>query len=452
MNQIDVHSLAGEARFNGFHTLVLFWCLLMLILDGYDLAVVGAALPSIMKDMGIDATRAGVMAGSALFGVMLGAIFLGTLADRFGRPMMICACVALFSLFTAAAGLTSDPIAFSVTRFIAGLGIGGVLPIVTAQMGEFSPNALRTRLVTLVFAGYSIGGILVALTAKQLIGSYGWQSVFFAAGLPVLLIPFIIKTMPHSMSFLVKSGRHEELRAVMKRLVPDYPVSGQEHFAGSSADKNKDASVRRLFQDGRGFSTTMIWVAFMTGLFMVYALSSWLTKLMAMAGFSLGSALNFVIVFNVGAIAGAIFGGWLSDKVNIKRVLIAFYVVGAVALSLMGYTKSTVSLFAVVFVVGASTLGTQLLAYAYAGDFYPHAIRSTGVGFASGVGRIGAIVAPVLIGWLVSLKLPLEQNFMAIGLAGLIGAAAVTLINQTRADSFRSAGAPVAAVQGSAGR
>ncbi|WP_027214092.1 MFS transporter [Burkholderia sp. WSM2232] len=452
MNQIDVYSLAGQARFNRFHTLVLFWCVLMLILDGYDLAVVGAALPSIMKDMNIGATSAGIMAGSTLFGVMLGAIFLGTLADRFGRPMMMCVCVALFSLFTAAAGLTSDPISFSVTRFVAGLGIGGVLPIVTAQMAEFSPNALRTRLVTLVFAGYSIGGILVALTAKQLINSYGWQSVFFAAGLPVLLIPFIIKTMPHSMTFLLKSGRHDELRTVMKRLVPDYPLSGREQFAGASSAKAKDASVQLLFQDGRGFSTTMIWVAFMTGLFMVYALSSWLTKLMAMAGYSLGSALNFVIVFNVGAIVGAIFGGWLSDKVNIKRVLIAFYVVGAVALSLMGYTKSTVSLFVVVFVVGASTLGTQLLAYAYAGDFYPHAIRSTGVGFASGVGRIGAIVAPVLIGWLVSLKLPLEQNFMAIGLAGLIGAAAVTLINQTRADSHRSNSAPVAAVQGSAGR
>ena len=168
MNQIDVHSLAGSSKFNKLHGVVLFWCVLMLVLDGYDLAVVGAALPSIMKDMGVDATSAGVMAGSALFGMMLGAIFLGTLADRFGRPAMICFCVALFSLFTAAAGLTNDPITFSVTRFIAGLGIGGVLPIVTAQMAEFSPNALRTRLVTLVFAGYSIGGILVALTAKQL--------------------------------------------------------------------------------------------------------------------------------------------------------------------------------------------------------------------------------------------------------------------------------------------
>ncbi|MBI3145246.1 MAG: aromatic acid/H+ symport family MFS transporter [Pseudogulbenkiania sp.] len=438
MNHIDVHSLAGKAKFNGFHGLVLFWCVLMLILDGYDLAVVGAALPSIMKDMGVDATRAGVMAGSALFGMMFGAIFFGTLADRFGRPVMICVCVALFSLFTAAAGLTHDPITFSVMRFIAGLGIGGVLPIATAQMAEFSPNALRTRLVTVVFAGYSIGGILVALTAKQLIESYGWQSVFLVAGLGVLPIPFIMKSMPQSMAFLSKNGRHDELRTLVKRLVPDYPLNGHEQFAGSSADSNKDAPVRRLFQDGRGFSTTMIWAAFMTGLFMVYALSSWLTKLMAMAGYSLGSALNFVIVFNVGAIAGAVLGGWLSDKVNIKRVLIAFYVVGAVALTAMGYTKSTELLFVVVFVVGASTLGTQLLAYAYAGDFYPPAIRSTGVGFASGVGRIGAIVAPVLIGWIVSLKLPLEQNFMAISLAGILGAFAVMLINQARAESSRT--------------
>ncbi|SDY32153.1 MFS transporter, AAHS family, benzoate transport protein [Variovorax sp. YR266] len=438
MQQVDVHALAGRSRFNGFHGLVLFWCVLILIIDGYDLAVVGAALPSIMKDMGVDATSAGVMAGSALLGTMLGAIFLGTLADRIGRPRMIAVCVALFSLFTAAAGLTNDPISFSVARFIAGLGIGGVLPIVTAQMGEFAPSNLRTRLVTLVFAGYSVGGILVALTAKQLIEGYGWQWVFYVAGLPVLLIPLILKTMPESLSFLVKKGDQRQLRAMAARIAPEQLHAVDAIYGGSPTDKVRAAPIRSLFEEGRGLSTVMIWVAFMTGLFVVYALNSWLTKLMAMAGYSLGSALNFVIVFNVGAIVGAIGGGLLSDKFNIKHVLIGFYAVGAISLTALAYTKSTELLFLAVFIVGASTLGTQLLAYAYAGDFYSPATRATGVGFASGVGRIGAIVAPVLIGWLVSLKLPMEQNFMAIAVAGLLGAIAVTFVNQSRADSTRA--------------
>ena len=140
MHRIDVHKLADEARFNRFHALVLFWCVLIIIFDGYDLAVVGIALPSIMKDMGVDATQAGFMASSALFGMMFGAIFLGTLADRIGRRWTISICVVLFSVFTAAAGLTRDPVTFSVMRFLAGLGIGGVMPNVVAQMTEYSPQ------------------------------------------------------------------------------------------------------------------------------------------------------------------------------------------------------------------------------------------------------------------------------------------------------------------------
>ncbi|AIL61673.1 MFS transporter [Pseudomonas alkylphenolica] len=436
MQSVNIYALVGDSKFNRFHGRILFWCMLILIIDGYDLAVVGAALPAIMQDMNVDPTSAGIMAGSALLGTMLGAIFLGTLADRIGRPRMIAICVALFSIFTAVAGLADDPVSFSIARFIAGLGIGGVLPVCTAQMGEYSPLKLRTRLITLVFAGYSVGGILVALTAKQLIESYGWQWVFYVAGLPVLLIPFILKSMPQSIGYLLRNGRQDELREIVGKIEPGRAVADTLVVTGNAAVQNTQATpVRDLFKQGRGFSTVMIWTAFMTGLFMVYALNSWLTKLMAMAGFSLGSALNFVIVFNLGSIAGAMVGGWLSDKLSIKHVLVCFYITGAIALTLLGYTRDTTALFAVVFLVGASTLGTQLLAYAYAGDFYPSEIRSTGVGFASGVGRIGAIVAPVLIGWLVSLSLPLQQNFMAISLAGLIGALAVTLINQSRAQS-----------------
>ena len=234
MRQIDVHKLADEARFNPFHRLVLFWCALIIIFDGYDLAVAGIALPSIMKQMGVEATRAGFMVSAALFGMMFGAIFLGTIADRIGRRWAIVICIALFSVFTAAAGLAKDPLAFAAVRFLAGLGIGGVMPNVVAHMTEYSPKKMRATLVTLMFSGYAVGGIVAALLGKGLIETYGWQSVFFAAGLPVLLIPFILKSLPESMPFLLARGRLEELKHIAAKLEPSYRPAATDRFAVSA--------------------------------------------------------------------------------------------------------------------------------------------------------------------------------------------------------------------------
>jgi AAHS family benzoate transporter-like MFS transporter len=437
MRQIDVHKIADEARFNGFHGLVLFWCALIIIFDGYDLAVAGIALPSIMKQMGVQATQAGFMVSSALFGMMFGAIFLGTIADRIGRRWAIAICIVLFSVFTAAAGMTSDPLMFSIIRFLAGLGIGGVMPNVVAQMTEYAPRKVRSTMVTLMFSGYAVGGMLAAVLGKGLIESHGWQSVFLAAALPVVLIPFILKSLPESMPFLLKQGRHDELKAIVARLDPSLRPTAEDRFVLPAADKAASAPVRLLFQDGRGFSTVMFWIAFFMCLFMVYALSSWLTKLMASAGYSLGSALTFVLTLNFGAMIGAVGGGWLADRFSIKWVLFAMYVLAAVSITLLGVPMPTEALFLVVGLAGASTIGTQIVTYAYAGQFYPMAIRSTGIGFASGVGRSGAILAPIVIGTLVGMALPLQQNFMAIAIPAVIAAVAVAMINHSRSASAR---------------
>lgn len=183
----------------------------------------------------------------------------------------------------------------------------------------------------------------------------------------------------------------------------------------------------------------MFWGAYFTGLFMVYALSTWLTKLMAMSGYSLGSALSFVIALNVGAVVGAVGGGWLADKFHIKWVLVTMYALGSVFLYMMTLPMATEMLYIVIGVVGACTTGAQIVAYAYCGQFYPSAIRSTGIGMAAGIGRMGAILAPLLIGFIVALNLPIEQNFMVISLAGLIGAVALSLINHRRSDAAISA-------------
>lgn len=445
MRLIDVHKIADEAPFTRFHGLVLFWCALIIIFDGYDLAVAGIALPSIMKQMGVDPKQAGFMVSSALFGMMFGAIFLGTIADRVGRRWAIVICIALFSLFTAAAGLTDDPLLFSATRFLAGLGIGGVMPNVVAQMTEYAPRRLRATLVTLMFSGYAVGGMLAAVLGKGLLESHGWQSVFIAAALPVVLIPFILKSLPESMPFLLKQGRHDELKAILGKLDPRLCPTPEDRFVLPPAQQAASAPVRHLFQDGRGFSTVMFWVAFFMCLFMVYALSSWLTKLMASAGYTLGSALTFVLTLNFGGMLGAIGGGWLADRFNIKWVLFSMYLLAAVSITLLGVPMPTEALFVVVGLAGASTIGTQIVTYAYAGQFYPMAIRSTGIGFASGVGRSGAILAPIVIGMLVAMALPLQQNFVAIAVPAALAALAVAMIRHGRSATVQATAAPATA-------
>ena len=439
MRQIDLHKLADDARFNRFHGLVLFWCALIIVFDGYDLAVVGIALPSIMTSMRVDATNAGFMVSSALFGMMFGAIFLGTIADKIGRRWAIAICVGLFSIFTAAAGLANDPFTFGAMRFLAGLGIGGVMPNVVAQMTEYSPKKIRATLVTLMFSGYAVGGIIAAVLGKNFIEAYGWQSVFFAAGLPIILIPIILKSVPESMPFLLAKGRIAELKRIASRLDPSYEPLASDSFTVPTQDRADSAPIKHLFFEGRGFSTIMFWIAFFMCLFMVFALSSWLTKLMAGAGYSLGSALTFVIVLNVGAMIGAIGGGWLADRFHIKYVLAGMYALAAISLTLLGYKMPTTALYILIGLAGASTIGTQIVANAYTGQFYPMAVRATGLGWALGVGRSGAILAPILIGVLVGMKLPLHQNFIAIAIPAVIGMIAVLLINHDRSASTQRA-------------
>ena len=255
MRHIDVHKLADEAKLNGFHGRILLWRPPIIIFDGYDLAGAGIALPSIMKEMSVSAQNAGLMVSSALFGMMFGAIFLGTIADKIGRNKAIAICIALFSIFTAAAGLCDDPYTFSAMRFLAGLGIGGVMPNVVAQMTEYSPKKIRATMTTLMFSGYAVGGMLAALLGKGWIEAYGWSSIFPGCSRADSCIPFIMKSMPESMPFLIRKNRLVELKTIVARLAPDYIPGVNDRFSLPAEDKVESAPIGKLFQDGRGFST-----------------------------------------------------------------------------------------------------------------------------------------------------------------------------------------------------
>jgi AAHS family benzoate transporter-like MFS transporter len=435
MRSIDLQHFTDDAPLNRFHWSLLFWCALMIIFDGYDLAVAGIALPSIMRDMSIAPARAGVMVSAALFGMMFGNLLFGALAEKIGRRRTIALCLVLFSVFTAAAGFTHNPWTFGASRFIAGLGMGGVMPNVVAQMTEYAPRRVRSTMVALMFSGYSVGGVLAALIGKAVLETHGWPAVFLAGGLPILLVPCVLKWLPDSMPYLLNAGRVDALQSVLRKVDPHHqPLPGDVYLLGDGRQR-ASASPLQLFQHGRALSTVMFWIACFMCLFMVYALSSWLVKLMSGAGYSLGSAMTFVLVLNIGALIGAIGGGWLADRFHIKYVLVGMYLSAAVSIVLLGYPLPGALLMFVVGVAGAATIGNQIVTIAYAGQFYPITVRATGVGIALGVGRLGAITAPIFIGALVGMDLPLRDDFFAIALPACIAAAAIFMVDHRQAAS-----------------
>ncbi|MEG9623587.1 MFS transporter [Pseudomonas sp. HMSC08G10] len=426
MRTLDVQAIIDNARFTPFHWMVMAWCGLLLIFDGYDLFIYGVVLPVIMKEWGLTPLQAGALGSYALFGMMFGALAFGSLADRIGRKKGIALCFALFSGATILNGFASTPGEFGIYRFIAGLGCGGLMPNAVALMNEYAPKRLRSTLVAIMFSGYSLGGMLSAGVGIYLLPRFGWESMFFAAALPLLLLPVILYYLPESIGFLVRQGRVKDARALLKRLDPDCNVQADDVLQVVER-KAKGASVVALFREGLAVRTLALWLAFFCCLLMVYALSSWLPKLMANAGYSLGSSLSFLLALNFGGMAGAIFGGWLGDRYNLVKVKVAFFLVAALSISLLGVNSPMPVLYGLIFIAGATTIGTQILLYAGAAQLYGLSVRSTGLGWASGIGRNGAIVGPLLGGALMSINLPLQLNFIAFAIPGAIAALAMAV-------------------------
>ncbi len=192
MKKIDVHQIIDNAPFTRFHWMVMCLCALLLIFDGYDLFIYGVVLPVLMKEWGLTPLQAGALGSYALFGMMFGALIFGTLADRFGRKKGIAICFVLFSGATVLNGFASGPTEFGILRFVAGLGCGGLMPNAVALMNEYAPKRLRSTLVAIMFSGYAVGGMLSAGIGIYMLPAFGWQAMFFAAAVPLLLLPLIL--------------------------------------------------------------------------------------------------------------------------------------------------------------------------------------------------------------------------------------------------------------------
>ncbi len=425
----NAEQMVEKTKFNKFHGMLLFWGGLLMLFDGYDLVVYGAVVPTIMDEWGISAVEAGMYGSYALFGMMFGAFIFGTLADKLGRKKIILICVAIFSLFMFLAGIAPTPEIFGIFRFITGLGLGGMMPNVIGLISEYSPKGLRSRMIATIMAGYSIGGVLAALLSMVMISRFGWESVFFIGALPLLFIPFLVKSLPDSVGTMITRNDHKGIQKVLVKLNRNYKPTVNEVFV-LNKPKETSSPVKNLFTEKRALLTVMIWLTYGMSLLMLYGLNTWLPKFMNEAGFPLGSSLSFLLALNVGATVGAILMGWVADRWGVGKALILFFLIAFVTITSLGFATNVVLLYVLVAIAGAATVGTQNLTHSYTSQFYPVTMRSTALGWALGVGRIGGILGPTIGGILLTSSLTLQLNFLIFAIPGIIAASAVFIANQ----------------------
>ena len=427
MVKVNSTEIIANSKFNKFHLGLLIWSFFIIAFDGFDLVVYGTVVPVLIEEWNLTSVEAGAMGSYGLFGMMFGAIFFGTLADRIGRKNVIAITLILFSLFTFLCGFADTPTLFSTFRFLAGLGLGGIMPNVIALLTDYAPKSMRSMIVSIVLCGYSVGGILAPLLGIFIMPTLGWESIFWVAGLPLLALPLMYKQLPETASHLIRTGKKEELFATLSKVNPSITFNKNDEIVELQTTGTKVPLIG-LFKDNRALSTIMFWIAFFSCLLMVYGLNTWLPKLMIEAGYALNSSLGFLIALQGGAIIGTLIMGRLCDKYGSKKILVPMYASGAIALTLLGFGGNMFVIYLFVAIAGAATIGSQNIVQAYVSQYYPANIRSTALGMASGIGRIGGMLGPILGGFLLSITLPIHMNFIAFAIPGLIAAIALALV------------------------
>ncbi|MFD2473499.1 MFS transporter [Amycolatopsis silviterrae] len=421
---------------------ILLICCLTVVFDGYDLIVYGTVVPDLLvyRPWALTPADAGRIGSLALVGTLAGALIVGTLTDIVGRRRVMIGCLAWFSIAMPLTALAPNPEIFTLLRFVTGLGLGGVVPTAIALTAEYSPARRRQLNNALMFSGYSIGGVLAAVLALVLLPVGGFRMMFVVGAAPlVIVLPLAIRMLPESITFLTVKGRHEQAAAYARR----FGLTGYDSLSAPAAASRPGTGAKRgLIETGRSIvgghrlpMTLLLWAVSIIGLLLVYGLNTWLPQFMRDAGYSMGSALTFLLVFNIGAVAGVIIAGALADRVGEKLVIACSFCVAAVAVLLFITKPATAPLLLIGAFAGFGS-NTQTLVNAFIGGLYPVQARATALGWALGVGRIGAIVGPAYGGYILTQvnagSLASQWSFYAFAIPAVLAAILTALVPRNR--------------------
>ncbi len=445
---INVAEVISEAEIGRTQILVLTVCALVAILDGFDLQAIAFTGPVIAQQWRIEATALGVIFSAALVGMTFGAVLIGMLGDHFGRKVAVGLSVATFGVFTLATASADSYKELLVYRFLTGLGVGGAIPSVTTLTAEYAPARLRVRLIAVMSIGIPLGGVFGGLLAAQMIPAWGWESVFYAGGvLPLLLLPLVGKVLPESLHFLVTKGGEESsitVAQILNQIDPSGRYTENDSFLVPEV-RLRGLLVKHLFGSGLARNTLLLWLAFFINLLALFFLMTWLPSILVDAGFLISKAINVSVLFSLGGALGALLLAQLMSKYGSRQMLTMFFFLAAflcaVVVRLVGSSPSFLML--VIFLSGFLTISAQIGMNATAAGIYPTDIRATGVGWALGIARVGAIAGPVIGGVLASWRLDIQGYFLIFGLLLMVAAVAIALLQFDDKPAMQPGGKPV---------
>ena len=409
-------------------------CTLVQICDGYDINSIGVAVPSLTHAWNLPGPAFTTTFVWSSIGILVGALSSGPIGDRVGRKPLLLASIAIFglaSLLTAYAGSLEM---LAALRFFTGLGIGGAMPGTVALTGDYTPQRWRATVIMATFTGAPIGGFVCGQIAGLLLPSFGWPGIFIVGGVvPLLILVALALWLPESPRFLAAKGSLSPREAALLQRLDIRP--GQSAAALDLANGNP---IAMLFGKGYALQTVLLWIIFFCSLMNLFLFAYWLPQVLHLTGLTPAEAARASSYRDLGAIFAVLYLGLLIDKHGPECALALHYAagivfIGAIALFAMPYAL----LAAVIFFSGMTIIGSQTGANATAGALYPARMRTSGIGWALGIGRLGGIAAPVLGGYLLSLGMhPPQIFFSACGFA-LIAAIATALL------AFRGQRAPV---------
>lgn len=427
-DSIEVSEMFDKRKVSGFQYLVVTLCGLVLFIDGFDTQAMSYILPLLAKDWAIPASMMGAIFSSTLVGLMVGYLALSPLSDKFGHRRVILISTFFFGLCTLLTVMATNVPELLVLRFLTGLGLGAAAPGAIALTGEYSPKRLRATFVLAIYCGFSLGFVAAGFAAGQLLPRFGWHSMLWVGGVvPIVLSVLLYFALPESLAFLARSKKDfERLRATLRRIDPLLAATCKIASNDAPGDAQR-ASITSLFKDNRTSGTVLLWLVFFLNLAAFYFMQSWLPTILGKLNYPMQTVVWMTSLSTIGGIAAAFVVGPSMDRIGPYITLGVLYLCGAVfmAFTAAALESAPLVLMIAVFLGGFCVSGGQKSAIALAAIFYPNEFRSTGLGWALGIGRFGGIAGPAVAGMLFSAHWLPAQLFYLAALMMLCAGAAV---------------------------